>query len=87
MANTKSAKKAIRVQERRRQRNVKVRTGIKTTMKKARLAIESAGDDAADATKAACAAIDRAVAKGIVHKNTASRKVSRLAHRVKALAA
>ncbi len=86
MANTKSAKKSIRVQERRRQRNVKVRTGIKTVMKKARTAIEGNEDDVAEAVKAACSAIDRAVVKGVVHKNTAARKKSRLMKRLNAKA-
>lgn len=83
MANTKSAKKAIRVQERRRKRNVSIRTGIKTALKKANNAIT--GDDAEArqaATRSAISAVDKAVAKGIIHKNTAARKKSRLMKRL-----
>lgn len=79
MANTKSAKKAIKVQERRRTRNNVIKTRVRTSFKKANKAV--AGDEASEAKDSVVAAIseiDKAVAKGIIHKNTAARKKSRL---------
>lgn len=87
MANTTSAKKATRKIERRTEVNKARRSRMRTFLRKVEEAIAS-GDKsaAADALKAAQPEIMRAAQKGIVHKNTASRKVSRLAHRVGALA-
>ena len=84
MANTKSAKKAIKVQERRRVRNQMVKTKVRTHFKRANQAVS--GDDAekAEAVKAAISQIDKAVAKGIIHKNTAARKKSRLMKKLNA---
>ena len=87
MANTTSAKKATRKIARRTEVNKARRSRMRTFLRKVEEAI-AAGDKsaAADALKAAQPEIMRAAQKGIVHKNTASRKVSRLAHRVGALA-
>ena len=87
MANTTSAKKATRKIERRTEVNKARRSRMRTFLRKVEEAIAS-GDRAAatEALKAAQPEIMRAAQKGIVHKNTASRKVSRLAHRVGALA-
>lgn len=84
MANTKSAKKAIKVQERRRVRNQMVKTKVRTFLKRANQAV--AGDDSekAEAIKNAISQLDKAVAKGIVHKNTAARKKSRLVKKLNA---
>jgi small subunit ribosomal protein S20 len=88
MANTKSAKKAVRQIDRRTSVNRQRRSKMRTFLRKVEEAI-SAGDQGA--AKSALAAAEpilmRAAQKGIVHKNTASRKVSRLSARVKALAA
>ncbi len=87
MANTASAKKAVRKIERRTEVNRSRRSQMRTYVKKVEEALASG-----DATAAAAALhvaeplIMRAAQKGIVHKNTASRKVSRLAHRVNTLA-
>ena len=88
MANTTSAKKATRKIARRTEVNKARRSRMRTFLRKVEEAIAS-GDkaSAAEALKAAQPEIMRAAQKGVVHKNTASRKVSRLAHRVSALGA
>ena len=80
LANIKSAKKRIIVNQKKADRNKAVRSRVKTYVKKVYDAIES-GDKAAaqEALRAATKEIDKACAKGVYHKNTASRKVSRLA--------
>jgi small subunit ribosomal protein S20 len=87
MANTTSAKKATRKIARRTEVNKARRSRMRTFLRKVEEAI-AAGDktSAAAALKAAQPEIMRAAQKGVVHKNTASRKVSRLAHRIGALA-
>ncbi len=87
MANTTSAKKATRKIARRTEGNKARRARMRTFLRKVEEAIAS-GDKAvaAEALKAAQPEIMRAAQKGVVHKNTASRKVSRLAHRIGALA-
>jgi small subunit ribosomal protein S20 len=87
MANTTSAKKAVRKIERRTAVNRARRSQMRTFVRRVEEAIAS-GDAtaAAQALHAAEPLIMRAAQKGIVHKNTASRKVSRLAHRVSTLA-
>ncbi len=84
MANTKSAQKMVRKLEKRTEINGARRSRMRTYVRKVEEAIR-AGD--APAAKAALDAaqpeIMRAAQKGILHKNNASRKVSRLAHRVK----
>lgn len=88
MAHHKSAKKRIRRNDRRFAINHARKSRIRTMVKKAELAI-AAGDQAvaADAFKTAQTELMRGAQKGVLHKNTASRKVSRLNARVKALAA
>lgn len=88
MANTSSAKKMARKIERRTEVNRNRRSRMRTFLRKVEEAI--AGGDrgtAGDALRAAQTEIMRAAQKGILHKNTASRKVSRLAHRIGALGA
>lgn len=87
MANIKSAKKRILVNRTKAERNKAIKSGVKTASKKVVAAIE-AGDKAAaqEALVAATAVIDKATAKGVYHKNTASRKVSRLAQAVNKMA-
>ena len=83
MANTKSAKKATRQIARRTVVNRSRRTRTRTAVRKVEEAI-AAGDRAAAVAAMAEAepAIIRAAQKGIVHRNAAQRKVSRLAHRI-----
>ncbi len=87
MANIKSAKKRILVNRTKAERNKAIKSGVKTAVKKVNAAIE-AGDKtaAAEALVAATATIDKAATKGVYHKNTASRKVSRLAQAVNKMA-
>ena len=79
MANIKSAKKRVLIAEANRERNVAFKSSIKTAVKKA-LALATEGDK--DALNAAISNVyklcDKAVSKGILHKNTAARKKSRL---------
>jgi small subunit ribosomal protein S20 len=88
MANTTSAKKAIRKIAARTEVNKDRRSRMRTFVRKVEEAIAS-GDkkEAAAALSAAQPEIMRAAQKGVLHKNTASRKVSRLAQRVKTLGA
>mgnify|MGYP001765786408 FL=1 len=88
MANTPSAKKAARKIARRTAVNKSRRSRVRTFLRKVEEAIAS-GDPAvaAAALKAAQPELQRAASKGVVHRNTASRKISRLAHRVKTLGA
>ena len=79
MANIKSAKKRVLVAEANRQRNVAFKTSIKTAIKKV---LELAQGKDKDALNKAISKVyqlcDKAVVKGILHKNTAARKKSRL---------
>lgn len=78
MPNIKSAKKRVLVSAANYERNKAYRSGLKTAVKKANVAIETGAADAEVAVKAAVKKIDQACAKGILHKNTASRKKSAL---------
>ena len=82
MANTKSAIKRIRQSEKRSQRNRTVRTRVRSAIKTARTAVTTAGGDAATAVGQAIRALDKAVTKGVIHRNTASRKKSLLARKL-----
>lgn len=84
MANTKSAIKRIRQNEKRRLRNRTVRTRMRTALKTARTAVTTAGGDARAAVLQAVRTLDKAVTKGIIHRNTAARKKSALARRLNA---
>lgn len=88
MANTVSAKKATRKIARRTEINKTRRSRVRNFVRKVEEAIET-GDQAvaAEALKQAQPELMRAATKGVLHKNTASRKVSRLAARVKAISA
>ena len=87
MANIKSAKKRIKVIETKTLRNKMIKSKVKTIIKKLEAAIASGDKAAAQAALlAATSEIDKATSKGVYHKNTASRKVSRLAKAVSAMA-
>lgn len=86
MANTPQARKRIRRNERRAEVNTNRVSRIRTFIKKVEIAI--AGGDktaAAEALRAAQPELARGVSRGVLHKNTASRKLSRLSKRVSAL--
>ncbi len=79
MANIKSAKKRILVNQTKAARNKSIKSSVKTAIKKVDAAIAAKDAAAAkEALLAATSAIDKAVTKGVYHKNTASRKISRL---------
>ena len=87
MANTKSAQKAVRKIARRTTVNKSRRSQMRTYVRKVEEAIAAKdASAAAEALRGAEPLVARAAQKGILHKNTASRKISRLAKRVKALA-
>ena len=87
MANTPQAKKRIRRNARRADVNGARVSRIRTFVKKAESALESGDKSAAEsALKAMQPELARGVAKGVLHKNTASRKFSRLTKRIAALA-
>ena len=87
MANTPSAKKAVRKIARRTATNKVPRSRMRSFIRRVEEAIASGDKEAARAAlREAQPQIMKAASKGIVHKNTASRKVSRLTHRVEALA-
>jgi small subunit ribosomal protein S20 len=86
MANTKSAKKAARQAERRTLINKARRSRMRIYVRKVEEAIASGDKQAAAvALREAQPEIMRSASKGIIHKNTASRKISRLSARIKAL--
>ncbi len=88
MANTKSAKRAARVSDRRMDVNKSRRTRLKGGVRTVEEAIASGKKaDAELALKAAEPMLMRSAQKGVVHKKTASRKVSRLTARVKSMTA
>ena len=79
MANSKSAEKRIRVAERRRQRNRPYRSAARTSVKKALLAIQSGdSESAALAVGNAISMLDKVAGKGVIHRNNAARRKSRL---------
>lgn len=79
MANIKSAKKRILVSKKKELRNKSTKSKIKTLVKKVEAAIEAGKKAEAEAAlKVAISEISKAANKGIYHKNTASRKISRL---------
>lgn len=82
MANTKSAIKRMRQNEKRRQRNRVVRSRVRTALKSARTAVTTPGDEARAAMLQAIRVLDKAVTKGVIHRNTAARKKSALARRL-----
>ncbi len=87
MANTKSARKAARQTIRKTEINKVRRTSLRNSVRKVEEAIASGDRTAASAAlKAAEPKIMRAAQLGVIHKNNASRKVSRLMHRVAKLA-
>ena len=86
LANIKSAKKRILVNETKAERNKSIRSAIKTYTKKVEAAVEANDKEAAaSALKVASAEIDRACSKGVFHKNNAARKISRLTNLVNAM--
>lgn len=89
MPNIKSVKKDVIKSRKNRLRNVAAKSAMKTFIKKARTAVESSSQDAAataEAVRQACKAIDKTTERGIIHKNQAARRKSRLMKRAYAAA-
>lgn len=87
MANIKSAKKRIKVIQTKTERNKAIKSCVKTSIKKVYAAIAANDKAAADtALLHAISDIDKATSKGVYHKNTSSRKVSRLSKAVNKMA-
>ena len=86
MAHSRSDKKRVLIAERNRERNQAVKSRVKTMVKKVLAAVEVKEVEAANAAlSVAYKELDKAVTKGIIKKNTASRKKARLAAKVNAL--
>lgn len=87
MANIKSAKKRILVSNANAERNKAIKSAVKTEIKKVYAAVDANDKSAAQAALvSATAAMDKATSKGVYHKNTTSRKISRLAKAVNQMA-
>lgn len=87
MANIKSAVKRIRIAEKKTLRNKMVKSAVKTTIKKFETAVKSGNfDEAKVLLPQVSRAIDKAAAKGVIHKNNASRKKSNLAVKLNKIA-
>lgn len=83
MANHRSAIKRHKQSEKRRARNTSVKSAIKTSIKGLCEAVnEGNADEAATRLKKTSSLLDKAVSKGVLHRNNASRKISRLTTRV-----
>jgi small subunit ribosomal protein S20 len=87
MANIKSQIKRNKQNEARRLRNKAVRSELKTRVKVAVKAAETGAEDQAEKARLAVKRLDMAAAKGVIHKNAASRKKSRLAKQLARLSA
>lgn len=86
MANSRSAKKRVKVNLKKRARNVSAKSALKTVIKKYEAALVNDPSSAPAHLRKAFKALDKAAAKGIIHKNTAARKKSRLSKRLAKLA-
>ena len=87
MANIKSAKKRILVNETKAARNKAIRSKVKTYVKKVEAAVAAKDKEAANAALLACISeVNKSCSKGVYHKNNAARKVSRLAKAVNGIA-
>ena len=79
MPNIKSAMKRVKVSKTKNLRNRMVKSGVKTAIRKYQVALSEGAAPATAQLSATTSAIDKAVAKGVIHKNTANRKKARLA--------
>ncbi len=87
MANIKSAKKRVLIAETRTARNKAIKSEVKTAIKKVDAAVAAKDAETAKAClKAAISVMSKAASKGVYHKNTVSRKVSRLTKAVNSIA-
>ena len=84
VANTKTAKKRVKVIAAATLRNKAHRSSLRTALKKAQVALEGSAENKTETVRSAMRKIDCAVSKGILHKNTAARKKSQLARKLNA---
>lgn len=84
MANIKSAKKRIKVIAAKTAQNKATKSELKTVLKKAQIALETGADNSEELVRVAVKKIDQACSKGLLHKNSASRKKSGLARKLNA---
>jgi small subunit ribosomal protein S20 len=84
VANIKSQIKRNRQNEKRREANKAVRSEMKTRTKRAEVAADAGAEDATELAHAAVKRIDKAASKGVIHKNQAARRKSRLMRKVNA---
>lgn len=82
MAKGNSALKRLRTSKKRAQRNLALRTSVKTAVKKVRQAVDEGSQDAQALLREACRTIDKVASKGAIHWKTAARKKSRIAKAV-----
>ena len=87
MPNIKSAKKRVRVIAAKTLRNKSLNSSLKTSIKKANAAIDNNANEKSEVVKVAVKKIDQAVSKGILHKNTAARKKSKLVKKLNKVSA
>ena len=87
MPNIKSQKDRVVQAQKEALHNKAIKSNLKTVIKKADAAIESNAADKESAIKAAASALNSAKSKGVIHKNTAARKISRMAKRANKAAA
>ena len=78
MPNIKSAIKRVRTNETKNAQNSHVRSTMRSSVKKAETALLNKDENASDSVKAAIKQVEKAASKGLIHKNTAARKKSRL---------
>ena len=86
MPNIKSAKKRVKVSEKKNLRNRIIKSGVRTSVKKFETAVANDAAGAAAQLNLTASAIDKAVVKGVIHKNAANRKKARLAKRLSKVA-
>lgn len=87
MPNIKSSERSVKTDAERRAQNYGVRSSVRTATRKVIEAVKSSNEDAKDLLIKASSVIDKAAAKGVIHKNAAARKKSRLARRLNKTAA
>ena len=85
MPNIKSAIKRVKTAEQKRSNNITAKSSMRTAVKNAEVAIANNDENVKDALLAATRKLDKAASKGLIHKNAAARKKSRLAKRLNKL--
>lgn len=87
MPNIKSQKDRMRLTAKETARNKANRSALRTTVKKANASIDANAENKPEAVKTACIALEKSAGKGLIHRNNASRKISRMTKRANKVAA